>query len=406
MLATGLPCRSDCVSARPAYWIGAARTPLALPETSLDDPIYVTRPYLPPLAEFVPMLETIWDRRVLTNSGPFHQELEARLCDVLDAPYVSLTSNGMLALSVALEAVGLEGEVVTTPYSFVATAHSVVLEKLTPVFADVRPTDLNIDPAAIEAAITPRTSAILGVHCYGNPCDVEAIEAIAARHGLCVIYDAAHAFGVRLNGRGVFAHGDHSCVSFHATKAFNTFEGGAVTSRTEAGKLLIDRQKNFGIADEETIPSVGTNAKMSELNAAMGLLQLRHFDHVRRERGRVDALYRAALADVEGIRPVAIPAGIESNYSYFPVLVGEGFPLSRDALYRRLKEDGIYSRRYFFPLLSNLPMYRDAPSARADALPVANDAAERVLCLPIYPELSDAQVDRIVAAIRSAARGG
>lgn len=368
----------------------------------MNDPIYVTRPFLPPLAEFIPMLERIWDSRILTNGGPFHQGLEARLATFLDAPYVSLTTNGMLALLVAMEAAGLEGEVVTTPYSFVATTHSVLLERLTPVFADIRPDDLNIDPAAIEAAITARTTAILGVHCYGNPCDVAAIKAIADRHGLTVIYDAAHAFGVRLNGQGVFAHGDYSCISFHATKAFNTFEGGAVTAATAAHKYAVDRQKNFGIADEENIPSVGTNAKMSELHAAIGLLQLNHFAHVRRERGRVDALYRAGLADVGGIAPLAIPASVESNHSYFPLLVGDGYPLSRDGLYERLKAQGIFTRRYFYPLLSNLPMYRDTPSAAPVNLPVANAAAARILCLPIYPELGNAQVERIVAAIRAA----
>lgn len=367
----------------------------------MDDPIYVTRPFLPPLAEFLPMLQTIWDRRILTNSGPFHQELEGRLSTYLDASHVSLTSNGMLALTVAMEAAGLEGEVITTPYSFVATTHSVLLEKLMPVFADIRPDDLNIDPAAIEAAITPRTSAILGVHCYGNPCAVEAIEVIAQRHGLTVIYDAAHAFGVRLNGRGVFAWGDYSCLSFHATKAFNTFEGGAVTTATATAKHAVDRQKNFGIADEENIPTVGTNAKMSELNAAVGLLQLDHFAHVRRERGRVDALYRAALAEVDGIEPLAIPIGVESNHAYFPLLVGKAFPLSRDGLYEHLKARGIFTRRYFFPLLSNLPMYRDTPSADPANLPVANDAAARILCLPIYPDLTNPEVERIVAAIRS-----
>lgn len=368
----------------------------------MEDPIYVARPFLPPLAELVPLLEQIWDRRVLTNGGPFHEQLEGRLATFLDAPFVSLTTNGMLALSVAMEVAGLGGEVVTTPYSFVATTHSVALERLTPVFADVRPSDLNIDPAAIEAAITPRTSAILGVHCYGNPCAVDAIEAIAAKHGLCVIYDAAHAFGVRLNGRGVFAHGDFSAVSFHATKAFNTFEGGAVIASTAAAKLAVDRQKNFGIADEVTIPTAGSNAKMSEFNAALGLLQLDHFEGVRQARERVDRLYRAALAEVEGIEPLAIPAGVDSNYSYFPVLVGADFALSRDGLYDRLKARGIYSRRYFFPLLSNLPMYRDLPSAAPGNLPVASDAAERILCLPIYPDLTDAQVERIVAAIRTA----
>lgn len=349
------------------------------------------------------MLEAIWERRILTNSGPFHQQLEARLASFLDAPHVSLTTNGMLALTVAMEAAGLEGEVITTPYSFVATTHSVLLEKLTPVFADVRPGDLNIDPAAIEAAITPRTSAILGVHCYGNPCDVQAIEAIAAAHGITVIYDAAHAFGVRLNGRGIFAYGDYSCVSFHATKVFNTFEGGAVTTANEAAKQAVDRQKNFGIADEENIPTVGTNAKMSELNAAVGLLQLDHFGKVQRERGRVDGLYRRGLADIDGIVPLAIPQGVESNYSYFPLLVGDAFLLSRDELYGRLKAQGIFTRRYFFPLLSNLPMYRNTPSADPANLPIANEAAERILCLPIYPDLTNAQVERIIAAIRDAA---
>lgn len=368
----------------------------------MNDPIYVTRPYLPPLAEFLPLLETIWERRILTNSGPLHQDLEARLASFLEVPCVSLTSNGALALTVAMEAAKLEGEIVTTPYSFVATTHSVVLEKLTPVFADVRPGDLNIDPAAIEAAITPRTSAILGVHCYGNPCDVAAIEAIARRHGLTVIYDAAHAFGVRLNGQSVFVHGDYSCISFHATKAFNTFEGGAVTTSSAAAKLAVDRQKNFGIADEETIPTVGTNAKMSELNAAMGLIQLKHFAHVRHERARVDQLYRAGLAGTEGITPLEIPMGVESNYSYFPLLVGKDFPLSRDGLYEHLKSQGIYSRRYFFPLISNLPMYRTMPSADPGNLPVANDAAARILCLPIYPDLEDAQVERILDAIEAA----
>lgn len=395
--------RTTLAFARTRARARAGRHPLPLngiPERqSLHDPIYVTRPFLPPLAEFMPMLEQIWQRRVLTNSGPFHQELEARLGEFLDAPHISLASNGMLALSLAMEVAALEGEVVTTPYSFVATTHSVALQRLTPVFADVRLSDLNIDPAAIEAAITPRTSAILGVHCYGNPCAVDAIDAIAAKHGLKVIYDAAHAFGVRLNGRGLLAYGDFSAVSFHATKAFNTFEGGALIAASAESKLAVDRQKNFGIADEVNIPTAGSNAKMSELNAAIGLLQLDHFSTVMRERKRVDALYRAALADVEGIELLAIPAGVDPNFSYFPVLIGDDFPLSRDGLYDHLKSHGIFSRRYFFPLLSNLVMYQGLPSAARDNLPVANDAAARILCLPIYPDLTDAQVDRIVSII-------
>jgi dTDP-4-amino-4,6-dideoxygalactose transaminase len=264
----------------------------------------------------------------------------------------------------------------------------------------VRPSDLNIDPARIEEAITPRTSAIVAVHVYGNPCDVDAIEQIASRHGLKVIYDAAHAFGVRHNGRSVLSHGDFATLSFHATKAFNTFEGGAVISRTASGKGAVDGFRNFGIANEVRIPAVGGNAKMSEFNAALGLLQLEHFDHVRRERSRVDALYRELLADVEGIEPLAIPDGVEPNYSYFPVLVRTGFRTDRDGLYEQLKDAGIYSRRYFYPLLSSLELYRDLPSAAAENLPVATRAAAEILCLPIFPELDEGDQRRIAAVIK------
>ncbi len=366
-------------------------------------PIYVTKPYLPPLSEFLPLLERIWDSKVLTNNGPFHQQLEARLRDFLDAQNVSLVTNGMLALTTVLDSAQLEGEVVTTPYSFVATTHSVKIGRLTPVFVDVRPDDLNIDPAAIEAAITPRTCAIVAVHCYGNPCDVEAIEAIAGRHGLKVIYDAAHAFGVRYKGRGLLSWGDYATLSFHATKAFNTFEGGAVITRGDADKVAVDRVRNFGITDEVTVPVVGTNAKMSEFNAALGVLQLDHFEHIRRERARVDALYRTLLADMPGMHPLGIPAQTEPNYSYFPVLVGPEFRTSRDGLYEELKADDVYSRRYFYPLLSSLPMYRDLPSSAPANLPVATRAAEQVLCLPIYPDLTDGEVERIAALVRGAA---
>jgi dTDP-4-amino-4,6-dideoxygalactose transaminase len=369
----------------------------------LRDPIYVTRPFLPPLAEFLPSLERIWESRILTNNGPFHVQLETRLREFLEAPHLSLTTNGMLALAAAIEAADISGEVVTTPYSFVATTHAVKIGRLSPVFVDVKPDDLNIDPALIEGAITPRTSAIVAVHCYGNPCDFEAIQAIADRHSLKVVYDAAHAFGVRGRGRSVLPHGDFSILSFHATKAFNTFEGGAVIAGSEAGKSAVDSLRNFGIADEVTIPAVGTNAKMSEFNAALGILQLDHFEEVRARRRAVDARYRAALAGVEGIAPLAIPEGVEPNFSYFPVLVGEGYGLGRDALYERLKAERIYGRRYFYPLLSTLPMYRDLPSAAEANLPVASRAARQILCLPIYPDLEEADQDRIVAIIRDAA---
>lgn len=365
----------------------------------MPEPIYVTRPHLPPLQDFIPMLEQIWAARILTNSGPFHVELENRLCEYLEVQHLSLAANGMLALSAAIEAAAIEGEVITTPYSFVATTHAVKIGQLEPVFVDIKPDDLNIDPAKIEAAITPRTSAIVAVHVYGNPCDVEAISAIADRYGLKVIYDAAHAFGVRYRGRGLLSWGDFATLSFHATKAFNTFEGGAVVSRDAGGKSIVDALKNFGIADEVTIPRVGGNAKMSEFNAALGLLQLKGFEHVRRERARVDSLYRDLLTDVRGIDCIQIPDHAQPNYSYFPILVRSGFRTSRDGLYEQLRAKNIYSRRYFYPLLSSLEMYRGVPSAAAENLPIAVDAAAQVLCLPIYPDLSETAIRRVVREI-------
>jgi dTDP-4-amino-4,6-dideoxygalactose transaminase len=369
----------------------------------LHDPIYVTRPYLPPLEEFLPLLEQIWETRVLTNNGPFHMRLEAELGRYLGVDQVSLMTNGMLALTAAIDAAELEGEIITTPYSFVATTHAVRIGQLSPVFVDIRPSDLNIDPNLIEAAITPRTSAIVAVHVYGNPCAVEAIEAIATRHGLKVIYDAAHAFGVRLNDRGILSYGDFATLSFHATKAFNTFEGGAIIAATAEGKQAVDSVRNFGIASEVSIPQVGTNAKMSEFNAALGVVQLDHFERVRSARRRVDARYREAFADLDGLTCLAIPEGVEPNFSYFPVLVGEAFGAGRDAVYEALKAQQIYARRYFYPLLSNLPMYQDLPSAAQSRLPVANRAAEQILCLPIFPELAEEAQDRIIGLVRDQA---
>jgi dTDP-4-amino-4,6-dideoxygalactose transaminase len=368
----------------------------------LPDPIYVTRPYLPPLVDLLPMLERIWETRVLSNNGPYHMALEARLREVFDAEYVSLVANGMLALSIAIDAAEIEGEVITTPYSFVATTHAVRMGHLEPVFVDVRPSDLNINPDLIEAAITPRTSAIMAVHVYGNPCAVERIQDIADRHELKVIYDAAHAFGVRYKGKSLLSWGDFAALSFHATKAFNTFEGGALVSGTE-GKRAIDALRNFGIVDEVTIPTVGGNAKMSELNAAVGLLQLDHFDHIRATRARIDARYREMLANIKGIDCLAIPDDVEPNFSYFPVLVRPTFPTSRDGLFDALKVKGIFTRRYFYPLLSNLPMYHPLPSATTDRLPVANEAANQILCLPIYPDLAPEEQERIGAAIAEVA---
>ncbi|NUR45986.1 MAG: DegT/DnrJ/EryC1/StrS family aminotransferase [Sphingomonas sp.] len=361
-----------------------------------EDPILVTRPYLPPLAELLPYLEEIWASRWLTNHGPFHQRFAEALREFLGAAQVSLTANGMLALELAIEASALKGEVITTPYSFVATTHAVRRSGLKPVFVDIKRGDLNIDPARIEERITPETSAIVAVHCYGNPCEGDELQRIADNHGLKLIFDAAHAFGARQHGKAVAIQGDYSIISFHATKAFNTFEGGAVLSRDSAAKQLIDRFSNFGIADEITVQAVGSNAKMSEFNAALGLLQLSHFENAREGRRRVDARYRSSLQGIRGIEMITIPEGLEPNFSYFPVLITEEYGLSRDALYEKLKANGIFSRRYFYPLLSTLPMYRDLESAAPANLPVATHAADQILCLPIYHDLGESDQDRII----------
>lgn len=365
----------------------------------MSDTIFVTRPYLPPLEDLLPMLEEIWRTRILSNAGPFHQRLEARLREFLGVPNLSLVTNGMVALEQVIEAADLRGEIITTPYSFVATTHAVRRAQLNPVFVDVRGHDLNIDPGRIEEAITPRTSAIVAVHCYGNPCAVDAIQAIADRHGLKLIYDAAHAFGVRHRGESLLVHGDYATVSLHATKAFNTFEGGLIVARDAAATADIDRRRNFGIVDEERIPGLGTNAKMSEFNAAVGLLQLDHFEDVRRSRAEVDRRYRERLADIEGVDPLPLPDDTVPNHGYFPVLVRPDYRTDRDGLYEALRRNGIHTRRYFYPLLSTLPLYRDLPSAAPGHLPQATEAAAQILCLPIFPELDPADQDRILDVV-------
>jgi dTDP-4-amino-4,6-dideoxygalactose transaminase len=364
-------------------------------------PIYVTQPLLPPLEEFVPYLEKIWAARILTNCGPMHQQLEGALAQYLGVPHVALFNNGTNALLTALQALELAGEVITTPYSFAATAHSILWNGLTPVFVDVDPHTFNLDPRSIEAAISPRTSAILPVHCYGYPCDVAAIADVASRHGLKVLYDAAHAFGVRLQGASVLLHGDLSVLSFHATKVFNTFEGGAIVCHDAATKRRIERLRNFGIVDEATIDAPGLNGKMSEVQAAFGLLQLKYVDAAIVRRRSIAQRYRQLLADVPGIElPAAPAAAVELNGSYFPVLVGPAYPLDRDSLYQRLQQRQVFARRYFFPLLSELPMYRELPSAAAANLPQAHRLAGQVLCLPLYAALSDADVELIADTLR------
>lgn len=361
--------------------------------------IFVTQPLLPPLEEFIPYLEKIWDNKILTNGGPFHQQLEKALCEYLGVEHIALFTNGTIALVTALQSLRITGEVITTPYSFVATAHSLLWNGIKPVFVDIDPNTLNLDPAKIEAAITPQTTAIMPVHCYGHPCDVEPIQRIADNYNLKVIYDAAHAFGVQVEGGSVLNYGDLSVLSFHATKVFNTFEGGAIVCPDAKTKQRIDQLKNFGIVDEVTVVAPGINGKMSEFNAAFGLLQLKHLDQAMRRRQEIDAFYRDSLAGVKGIQCLGDAGEKIANYSYFPLLVQPEYPLTRDELYQKLKELGIYSRRYFYPLISDFPMYRGLPSAQRANLPVAAEAAAKVLCLPIYPALSQEDLIRVVAAI-------
>lgn len=361
--------------------------------------IPVTKPFLPPLDEFEPYLKEIWSSGVITNGGKFHQELERELTRYLGVSHISLFSNGTIALITALQALGIKGEVITTPYSFVATVHSLLWNNIKPVFIDIDPTTLNLDPQKIEDAITPNTTAILPVHCYGNPCDVENIELIAKKHNLKVIYDAAHAFGVRCHCGSILNHGDLSILSFHATKVFNTFEGGAIVSKDLDMKRKIDQLKNFGFVDELTVVTTGINGKMSEINAAFGLLQLKHMDIVIQERKRIDIAYRKKLSGIRGIRCLDASKASVANYSYFPILVDSIAAVDRDSLYQKLIDRGIFSRRYFYPLISKFPMYSDFPSARDENLQHAMQAASEVLCLPIYPELSIDQQDFICEAI-------
>ena len=376
-----------------------APLPLRVVEPQADERIYVTQPHLAPLEEFIPYLRQIWDSKVLTNGGPFHQQFENELCKYLGVRHLSLFTNGTLALLTALQALRVTGEVITTPYSFVATAHSLVWNGIKPVFVDVDPDTLNLDPAKIEAAITPQTTAIMPVHCYGKPCNVEAIQKIADNYNLKVIYDAAHAFGVQTDTGSVLEYGDLAVLSFHATKVFNTFEGGAIICPDAKTKQRIDHLKNFGFVDEVTVVASGINGKMSEINAAFGLLQLQHIDEALARRAQIDAVYRERLRDIPGIR--CLPKGGEkvANHSYFPILVGPEFPVSRDVLYQKFRDHDIYARRYFYPLISDFPIYRGLPSARRENLPVAHAAAQQVLCLPIFPALTDGMLDRIVGII-------
>jgi dTDP-4-amino-4,6-dideoxygalactose transaminase len=363
--------------------------------------IYVTQPLMPPIEEFYGYLENIWDNKILTNCGPYHQQLEKSLCNYLGVEHLALFSNGTIALITALQALRITGEVITTPYSFVATAHSLLWNGIKPVFVDIDPDTMNLDQTKIEAAITPQTTAILPVHCYGHPCDVEAIQKIADIYNLKVIYDAAHAFGVQSHDGSLLNHGDLSVLSFHATKVYTTFEGGAIVCPDAKTKERIDHLKNFGFVDEVTVVAPGINGKMSEFNAAFGLLQLKHIDQAIKRRKEIDRKYRIHFKKVKGIRCLKEVGEKASNYSYFPILVETDYPIDREMLNKTLRNKNIYARRYFYPLITDFPMYRGLPSARKENLPVATELALKVLCLPIYPALHEKEQDRIIEIIEA-----
>ncbi len=362
--------------------------------------ITVTSPLLPDLKEFEKLLEDIWERKWLTNNGHYHQQLEKALAEYLGVPYLSLFTNGTLPLITALQALRVTGEVITTPYSFVATAHSLWWNGITPVFVDVEEATGNINPDEIEAAITPRTTAVMPVHVYGTPCDTRRIQEIADKYGLRVIYDAAHAFGVWQDGRSILEAGDMSTLSFHATKVFNTVEGGALVCRDEATKKRIDYLKNFGFAGETEVVAAGINSKMDEIRSAYGLLNLRQVDEAIENRKRVAKKYQEAFKDIAGLRCLEAVEGVRHNYSYFPIFIDEGkYGMGRDGLYAKLRENNILGRRYFYPLISEFVPYKGLDSASAENLPVAHRLAGSVICLPMYADLTDGDVDRVIGVV-------
>ena len=368
--------------------------------TMSKDIITVTSPLLPNLDEFTDSLKEIWESKWITNNGQFHQKLEAALAEYLKVPYVSLFTNGTLPLLTALQALRITGEVITTPYSFVATTHALWWNGIKPVFVDIDPSTGNIDPQKIEAAITPRTTAILPVHVYGKPCDTEAIQAIADKYGLKVIYDAAHAFGVEVNGESLLNAGDMSTLSFHATKVFNTIEGGAMVMHDEKTKQRIDYLKNFGFANEIEVVGPGINSKMDEIRSAYGLLNLKQVDSAIAARQEVAVAYREALRNVDGISFWDDMPGVRHNYSYFPIFVdAEKYGMTRDELYMKMKDQGVWGRRYFYPLISEFSTYRGLESSRSENLPNAHMMADTVICLPMHHALREEEINRIIDCI-------
>jgi dTDP-4-amino-4,6-dideoxygalactose transaminase len=380
--------------------LSASRLSSLVDDFRLAEPVAVMRPTMPPLADYTKLLAGIWERRWLTNEGELHRELEAKVAEYLGVEHLSLFNNGATALLVMLQALRINtGEVITTPFTFPATAHILYWNRVRPVFCDIEESTFNIDPERIERLIGPETQGILGVHVYGNPCDVDAIQTIADRHGLRVIYDAAHAFGVQRDGRSVLAHGDMSMLSFHATKVFSTVEGGALVSKSRVERERINSLKNFGIANEETIIGPGINGKMNELQAAYGLLQLPRIDEEIAKRRALAQVYRRHLAGISGIRFLEDIPGVRHNYGYFPIVVDSaGYGLERDELYVVLKQFNVNTRKYFYPLVSHAPCYAALPSAAPQSLPVAERLARQVLCLPIYGTL-DPGVPQIVASV-------
>lgn len=362
--------------------------------------ITVTSPLLPSLEEFIPYLQDIWDRKWLTNNGYYHKQLETALAEYLKVPYVNLFTNGTLPLLTALQALRITGEVITTPFSFVATTHSLWWNGIKPVFVDIDPVTCNIDPDKIEAAITPHTTAIMPVHVYGNPCDIERIQEIADKYGLKVIYDAAHAFGVEINGKSVLEAGDMSTLSFHATKVYNTVEGGALICHDEKTKQRIDYLKNFGFAGETEVIGFGINGKMDEVRSAFGLLNLKQVDQAIEARHKIALQYREGLKDVPGITLMKDIPNVRHNYAYFPIFVdAEKYGMTRDQLYFKMKENGILGRRYFYPLISSFSTYRGLDSAKPSNLPNATRIADSVICLPMYYGLTENDVERILSLI-------
>ena len=366
----------------------------------MDRLLTVTTPLLPDLDVFHGLLKEIWDSKWVTNNGWFHQQLEQALCEYLKVPYISLFTNGTLPLLTALQALHINGEVITTPYSFVATTHRIWWNGCKPVFVDIEESTCGMDPDRIESAITPRTTAIMPVHCYGKPCNMERIQAIADKYGLKVIYDAAHAFGVEVNEQSVLCQGDMATLSFHATKVYNTLEGGALVMHDAETKKRVDYLKNFGFAGETEVVAPGINSKMDEVRAAYGLLNLKRVDQAIEKRHHVAIKYREALRNVKGVRFFDDMPGVRHNYSYFPIFINaEEYGMTRDELYFKMKEQGILGRRYFYPLISTFSTYCGLSSAAPENLPVATRIANEVICLPMHHELTDDQITRILECI-------